>query len=62
MSSLVIFEHKGIVVEWHKYGPYTVRSAEETKRYKNRTAALAAAVRLVKALKKDKAEAPEETQ
>lgn len=51
MSSVVIFNHKGVVVEWNKHGPYTVRDGDKVVRYKSRADALSAALRKTKKIK-----------
>ena len=56
MSSVVIFNHKGVVVEWNKHGPYTVRDGDKVVRYKSRADALSAALRKTKRIQLTKKE------
>ena len=59
MSSVVVFQHEDVVVEWHKSGIdtpsyYTVRDTYGFKRYRTREAALGAATRKIREAKKVK--------
>ena len=46
MSSIVLFDRNGVVAEWHKQAPYTVRKGDKVLRYATKEAALKAARRI----------------